>query len=341
MQKLSSGYRINSASDDAAGLAISNKLTTNIRSLTVAAQNTSEAKAMVGIAEGSADQVVSILERMKELATQAASANIGGDADKTQAEFQTLQQEIDRIVQSTNYQGTALLTGSFGSSYDTATSTLVGVTGIDNSGVNTGGAANGTYTLTQAGATVTLVSTTGISQALTAVAGVQTLNFSALGISLTTNGSFVTTANNFNGKTVVQAGTQATYQVGTGNNGYDHISISLTNIQTTALAGGALGTATIGTQGAAQAALGTVDTALNSVNSLLGTIGATVNRLDYTYNNLQATVQNYSASESAIKDVDMASEMTNFTKSQILEQAGTAMLAQANSSSQNILTLFK
>lgn len=346
MARLSSGLRINSASDDAAGLSISNKLDTNVRSLTVASQNVSEAKSMVGIAEGSADQVESIIERMKELATEAASSNVGtADIGKIQNEFGTLQQEITRIVGDTNYQGTALLTGTFGNTLDTTTTTAYGTTGIDATGINFGGAGTGTFTIAQALGVITITGPGGVSQTITSAAdGVQTLDFSALGISLTTNGSWVATNATLNGKLIVTAGGTAQYQVGSGNTANDSIQVSLGNLQLANL--GINGTtnlsnASLGSQTSAQSALDTIDSALNDVNNVLGSIGATVNRLDYTYNNLQTTITNFSASESAIKDVDMASEMTSFTKNQILEQAGTAMLAQANSTSQSILTLFK
>ncbi len=347
IERLSSGLRINSASDDAPGLAISNNLDSDVRSLTVASQNVSEAKAMVGIAEGSADQVESIIERMKELATQAASSNVGSsDIGMLSNEFGTLQQEITRIVGDTNYQGTDLLTGTFGSQLNTTTTNVTGTMGIDATGINFGGAATGTFTIAQtvAGA-ITLTGPKGVSQTVsTTTSGVQTLNFDALGITLTTNGSFNYSTQAINGKLIATTGGNASFQVGSGNTVNDSINVTLGNLQLANLGINGttnLGNASLGSQTTAQSALDTIDAALNDVNNVLGSIGATVNRLDYTYNNLQTTITNFSASESAIKDVDMASEMTSFTKNQILEQAGTAMLAQANSTSQNILTLFK
>ncbi|HOO46347.1 MAG TPA: hypothetical protein PLM29_08970, partial [Deltaproteobacteria bacterium] len=114
MERLSSGYRINHASDDAAGLSIANRLRTNVRSLTVASRNVSEARAMINTAEGAANQVEGILERMKELATQSASDNAATDRSKLQSEFTSLLAEVDRIVNDTEYQGTALIKGTFG-----------------------------------------------------------------------------------------------------------------------------------------------------------------------------------------------------------------------------------
>jgi len=351
MEKLSSGYRINSASDDAAGLAISNSLSSQTSALGVASQNTSEGKAMIGIAEGSADQIESILERMQQLATEAASANTGSDISSTQQEFASLQSEITRIVSSTQYQGTNLIDGTFGASLDTntANSTLLTATTISASGINVGAAisATDTYTVSQAGNAVTITDTHAGGAAITQTvvaggSGVQNLDFTTLGISLTTNASFSTTGGAGNTLTgnIKLTGNSATFQVGANNDaGVDTINVSLGNLSLTALG---LNASDLNTQADAETTLTALTgTALPAVNSVLATIGATSNRLGYAYNNLQSTIQNYSASLSAIKDVDMASEMTNFTKEQILEQAGTAMLAQANSSSQNILTLFK
>ncbi|MGC9325301.1 MAG: flagellin [Desulfomonilia bacterium] len=245
MEKLSSGFRINRASDDAAGLAIANRLRTNVRSLTVASRNVVEGKSMLQIAEGSVNQIEGILERMKELATQAASANASGDLDKLDAEYQTLLDEIDRISADAEYQTTPLLDGTFSGTFQVGSG---GTAGTDSMNV-------------------------GISTAVTTT-----------GLSLTSSA-----------------------------------------VDTTAHA---------------ISALTEIDTAIDSIAEVLGDIGAGMNRLDYTYSNLQVQIENFSASESVIRDADMAAEMVSFTKNQILLQAGTAMLAQANMSSQVVLSLF-
>jgi len=259
MEKLSSGYRINRASDDAAGLAIANRLRTNVRSLTVASRNVTEGKALLQIAEGSTSQIENILERMKELATQAASANTSAGADgdkaKLQAEFSKLIDEIDRIVDDTKYQGTKLLDGNFAGTFQ-----------VGASSVADGGGASQINIAIRIGSS----GTTGLSAANL---GVNTLNIS--------------------------------------------------------------------TAAGADTALGAIDDAIDDLAQVLGDIGAGMNRLDYTYSNLQVSIENFSAAESAIRDVDMASEMVTFTKTQILMQAGTAMLSQANMASQNVLSLFQ
>jgi flagellin len=244
MEKLSSGYRINRASDDAAGLAIANKLRGTVRSLTVASRNVSEGKALLAVAEGSAGKIEDILERMKELATQAASANASSDAGKINAEYSKLKLEITRISDSTKYQGVALLSSAY----------------------------------------------TG------------------------------------------------TFQVGSDNTTSSQIVIATSALT---LAGLSLDVTTLDTAANATTALASIDAAMSTLATTLGDIGAAMNRLDYTYSNIQVQIENFSASQSVIRDVDMASEMVSFTKNQILLQAGTAMLAQANTSSQGVLSLFR
>jgi flagellin len=243
MERLSSGYRINSAADDAAGLAVANRLRANVRSLTVASRNVDEAKSLLKVAEGATNQLEGILERMKELATQAASANTStADKSKLNAEYQQLILEIDRIVDDTDYQGAALLDGTF----------------------------------------------------------------------------------------------SGTFQVGTGAAAQDTINVAIGNLDSGTL--GANGT--LDTAANAVTELTAIDGAIDTLATSLGNIGAAMNRLDYTYANIQVSIENFSASESVIRDADMAAEMVGFTKNQILLQAGTAMLAQANMSSQVILSLF-
>lgn len=348
MERLSSGFRINRASDDAAGLAVANRLRTNIRSLTVASRNVTEAKAMVAIAEGAANQVEGILERMKELATQAASDNAALDRSKINAEFESLSAEIVRIVGDTEYQGTKLIDGTFGNALDEASSTAAvtdgSVEGLDASGIRLGGAAAGTFTISQTGTTISIAGPEGISQEVTAAAtGVQNLNFSALGITLNLNGNFDASNNALDTKTIVVEGGVGTYQVGSSNVATeDEISVSLGDLKIESLGSGAgsmISDVSLATRQDASAALTIIDDAIDAVGIVLGDIGAVVNRFDYTYSNLQITIENFSASESVIRDVDMAAEMVNFTKNQILLQAGTAMLAQANMSSQGVLSL--
>ena len=254
LERLSSGYRINRAADDAAGLAISSRLRAQIRSLQQAQRNTEQAIAMIQVAEGTLDQIHNILERLKELATEAASDTVGNeDRQQIQKEAQQLLAEIDRISQATKYADMPLL-------YSEASGVL------------------GTW--------------------------------------------------------VVQW--SATIQVGYSNNSYDKIEIEFYQIDT-----GSLGISGLNLENltSAQAALDALHAAIFSVADFRAQLGAYQNRLQYTASNLAVTVQNYVASDSTIRDTDMAQEMVNFTKNQILVQTSMAMLAHANALPQNILAL--
>jgi flagellin len=338
MEKLSSGYRINRASDDAAGLSVANRLRVEVRSLTVASRNVSEAKAMLNVAEGASNQIEGILERLKELATQSASDNAALDRDKINAEATALKAEINRIANDTKYQGTNLVTGTFGATSDWDGTTAVGV---DADGINIGGASAGVHTFTADATGITLANAaTGVSQFIATADiadGAQTLNFSAMGVTVTTNQDFVEGDFTLNADTVTVTAGDGVFQVGSGGTALqDTISVSLGDLTTAGLTLDALD---LSDRTGAVAALGLVDNAIDAIGTTLGNMGAAMNRMDYTYNNLQISIENFSASQSVIRDLDMAAEMVSFTKNQILLQAGTAMLAQANMSSQGVLSL--
>jgi len=337
MERLSSGYRINRAADDAAGLSIANRLRTNTRSLTVASRNVTEAKSMITTAEGAANQVEGILERMKELATQSASDNAATDRTKIQSEFSALKQEIDRIVNDTEYQGTSLLKGTFGNGVSSFTS--VAADGLVTSGIVVTGASAGTYTINDASGTMS-ISNGSITQTVTGVvAGSGTINFDKLGVTLNLNTDYTLGDLDNDTITVTQSACGGLFQVGSSNDiAADRIGVNLGDLRSSTLLGSNV---SMDTRANASTALKTIDDAIDKVNVVLGDMGASINRLDYTSSNLKVSIENFSASESVIRDVDMASEMVSFTKNQILMQAGTAMLAQANSASQNVLTLLR
>ncbi len=336
MERLSSGYRINHASDDAAGLSIANRLRTNVRSLTVASRNVNEAKSMVNVAEGAANQVEGILERLKELATQAASDNASTDRDKINSEASTLLNEIDRIVNDTEYQGTVLLTGNFGNGLS---SVSVGGSGLGSSDFSVGGAAAATYTF-NVSSTNLAITGNNITQTVTVTSeGAQTINFDKLGITINADSDFSVAGLDGDTITVTAGACGGVFQVGSGNdNSADTIGVTLGDLTTSSLGVSGI---SLSDRSSASSALSTIDSAINTVNNKLGDMGAAINRLDYAYSNLQVTIENFQSSESVIRDVDMASEMVSFTKNQILEQAGVAMLAQANMSSQGVLTLMR
>ena len=358
MAKLSSGYRINHASDDAAGLSIANRLRTNTRSLTVASRNVTEARAMVSTAEGAANEVEGILERMKELATQSASDNAASDRSKIQSEFEALLAEVDRIVNDTEYQGTALIKGTFGNEISSSAGFAANegagasapATGEDNvtSRINVGGAEAAIYTITSATANTLTLTTSGTGvevssqtvelKASGGTIGAQTVNFDKLGVSINLDSQFADDDLDAATFTVTAGTCGGVFQVGSSNSlAADTIGVNLGDMQASALG---ISNIDLSTRSGASAALTTIDSAIDTVNDVLGDMGAAINRMDYTYSNLQVSIANFSASESVIRDVDMASEMVSFTKNQILAQAGTAMLAQANMASQNVLSLF-
>lgn len=251
LQRLSSGFRINSAKDDAAGYAIANSFKAKISSLKVAYQNANESNSMLQVADGAYNKVQDILIRMKDLATQAAGGQITND-NRTllNTEFTQLQSELDRISKGSTYNGVTLV-------FSTATGTAA---------------------------------------------------------------SF-------------------TFQIGASTGASDRIGVSLKGVSSASLA---ISTNVgIGSAASASSAMDAIDTALTSVNSYMAEVGAYQNRLQYTMDNLNTMIENYSSSESAIRDVDMAAEVTEFTKNQILQQSGMAMLAQANSAPQQILTLLR
>ncbi|MFZ5623206.1 MAG: flagellin [Gemmatimonadota bacterium] len=341
IQKLSSGFRINRASDDAAGLAIANRLRSDIRSLQAAQRNAAQATAMLQIADGAVNTISTMVDRLKELATQANSASIGTEANKLSAEYKKIVDEIDRIVSTTKYQGTTLLNGSFGSTLNTA-STALAVAAVEK--IDVSGASAGSYTINGGGTTATMTNGT-VTQVVTGLpaSGAGAVAFSRFGITVQLKASYAGNALVLDGTNVtVGATTTANFMVSSSGSyaGNDLVSLGTVDLRVSTLG---LSTAAnaLDTQAGAQAQLAALDTATGIINDAIGAIGAALSRFDYATSNVASTVQNFSAAESVIRDADMAYEMTVFTKNQILQQAGTAMLAQANQAPQAILQLLR
>jgi len=341
--RLSSGYQINRAADDAAGLGIANKLRADVRSLKQASRNAEQATALLQVAEGATQVIAGIVDRMKELAAQSASSNSGSRAT-LQAEFNTLRTEIARIVDTTKYQGNTLLNGSMGNEIDAATGTLDDNALVQASTIQINGTLAGTYTIDAVDAThMSIADADGNVQVVqVATTGEQTVNFDRFGVSFRTATAFdITDPTDWTASTVVvAAGTSAASFLVSASGDYsgqDLVNVSTSmDLTTTALG---IDASDISTQSGAQAALAALDGAIDTINSALATIGATQNRIDFAFDNVKTTIENYSAAESTIRDADMAAEMSEFTKNQILQQAGTAMLAQANVASQSVLKL--
>ena len=256
MERLSTGKRINSASDDAAGLAISARMTAQIKGLDQAARNANDAIAMIQTADGASIEVANMLQRMRELAIQSISdTNTKADRDNLSLEFVALQSEIDRISTTTQWNGENILDGSAGKDKDGVVSYQIGSNADQTISVALGNWAPGG-------------------------GGVFKNDISANGISLDTSADRA-------------------------------------------------------------AALSTIDLAINDINTQRATYGATMNRLEYVVDNLANVSQNAAASRSRVEDADYAIETTELARTQIIQQAGTAMLAQANQSAQSVLQLLK
>jgi flagellin len=339
--KLSSGYAINSASDDAAGLAISEKMRAQISGLNTASKNSQDAISLLQTAEGSLDETQSILQRMRELAVQSSSDTNDSTVDRAalDQEFQQLKNEVNDIASQTQFNGMNLLDGSFGVGVDTTVtnSTIFAVAGVTS--VTASGVANDTYTFADDGTDLTVtrasdgkvVTLTGGSPAT----GSGTLSISDFGITIQLSSGY--TSGDLDASVIaMDAGTGG--QIQTGANAGDNLSISISAMDATALG---VGTSSVSDSTNAQAAITAVNTAINAVSTQRSYMGALENRLSDKVSNLNTSAENLQAAESRIRDVDMAQEMTTYTQNNILVQASTAMLAQANSAPQSVLKLLQ
>lgn len=287
------------------------------------------------------DQIGNMLVMLKELATQAASANAGSNLDKINAEGDKLIDEIDRIATSTEYAGSTLLNGTFGVTVTGSVTALpsadlTSATGLKQSEVYTVSAA-------QNGAAINVTVTTGDgSQTVNSVAiptgsNTSSVYLSSFGLTLEFNANLDSaTAGTLTGTSTGNS----YFQIGADNQTDNRIAVALGNVMGVDTDGLNLTKGQLDTAAEAQDFLTTIDTAIGSLSDVRGDIGAYMNRLGYAAANLASTIENVTASESVIRDVDMAAEMMQFTKNQILLQSGTAMLAQANLAPQQVLALF-
>jgi flagellin len=264
LEKLSSGFRINRAADDAAGLAISEGLRSQIGGLKVSARNSQDGISVLQTAEGALTETHSILQRMRDLTVQAsnAGANDANSQAALQTEADALATELGRIAGKTSFNGVNLLDGKYGDGVSTGAGTSTGVFQV-------GYASGDTITVS--------IKSAG--------AGATAKGFTAADLVVGT----ATTANSLTGATAITD----------------------------------------------------LDSAIKSVSTARANLGALQNRFEHVVNSVNISIENLSASESRIRDTDMAQEMTSFTRSQILTQAGTAMLAQANSAPQGVLSLLR
>ena len=346
LERLSSGLRINRAADDAAGLGISQNMRAQISGLRMGSRNASQAVNLVQTAEGAMVEIHNMLERMRELAVQASSDSVT-DTDRgyLDSEYNQLSSEIDRIADATKYNGVALVNGSYSGntvSFASAQTTADADLGVQKIELN--GAAAGVFTITDASGTSIQMTDGTITQSVTIAADpgegeTITVNFSQLGITLTLNEAY--DDQDLEGTIItVDAGSGGSFQIGADNDANNRITFSIGNLKATGSTLGLSGTG-VSTRSAAQSALDSLDTAIGAVNGERATLGAVQNRLGYTIASSNNTAENLQASESQIRDADFALEVSLFTRNQVLVQAGTAMLAQANSTSQNVLSLLR
>lgn len=362
VERLSSGLRINRAADDAAGLSISEKLRTQVRGLAQAQKNAQDGISMIQTAEGAMTEIHDMLQRMRELSIQAANDTLGSqDRQAINTELQQLKTEIDAVRDRTKFNGKALLTGALITSQSGGTAqagtvvvaaTNTSITKVDVSQARAGD----TYTITNNAGVLTLTrASDGASTQFTLGAigagGSQVIDFGYLGVKITVSSVSGETAANvgtgLNGLTVITgAGSgSANFQVGaqatdTMTVGFNQVSISALGL-TTALSNFNTNYMNSTAVSYAQALTNALDSAISTLSDIRSNLGASQNRLEHAINNIAVSYENTVAAESRIRDADMAQEMATFTRNQILQQAGMAILAQANQVPQSVLTLLR
>lgn len=345
IEKLSSGLRINRAGDDAAGLAISEKMRAQVRGLDQASRNSQDGISLIQTAEGALNETHSMLQRMRELVVQSNNdTNTAADRSSIKQEVDALITEITDTAVRTEFNTQKLLTGTLGIKAD-GTGTAEAALKAAGVSIDASGSKAGTFTITAAGTDITLASG-GVSQTITTAAANAysgTLNFDKLGVKLTSTATVDYTAAAITGDTIVTSGNSATIQIGA--NQSQTLSLQFNDMQSTAL-GTAVGTrvSNIDVTNAGQSfntRLQIVDDAMKQVSDERSKMGAIQNRLEHTINNLNTSSENLSAAESRVRDVDMAKEMMEQSKNSILAQAAQAMLAQANQQPQGVLQLLR
>ena len=358
MERLSTGLRINSAKDDAAGLAISSKMTSQIRGLNQAVRNANDAISMIQVAEGAMKEVTNMFQRMRELAVQSISdSNTANDRTALNNEFVQLNAEIQRVAGNTQWNGTNILDGD-----STSTTFQVGANASQTIDVDFGtlGAnitSSVTYAQAATGATAVVDFTGTFKDGDQIVFKTEAGNTIKIDVNSTlaghlnsTNSSGTGTAAAVTGYTLAASTSAGNVEtsVAVANNGNLTItgatesgtaSFTISDVSVGRGTQEAVNTADITDSTKAASALGTLDDAIKAVNSTRAGLGASMSRLEYASDNLQNVAQNTGAARSRILDADYAGETTELARTQIIQQAATAMLAQANQSQQSVLSL--
>ncbi|MFN0145897.1 MAG: flagellin [Dehalococcoidia bacterium] len=361
LEKLSSGYRINRAADDAAGLGISEKMRAQIRGNGQALRNSQDGISMIQTAEGAMDEIHSILQRARELSVQAANGTLDLNARQSVGtELVALQAEINRIAAVTQFNGQFLLNGSLTTSQSGGT---VGVGTVVAAGTNTSvtaidvsaAKASTTYTMTNAAGVLTLDDGLGNSQAITlaaiAASSSQVINFGTLGVKVTVSSVAGETAANvglgLTGLTIITAAGSGSVAFQVGANVGNTMTVAMADVQATTATGLNLafwavsGVGSVDTLANANARLTEIDAAINTLNTRRSNLGAAQNRLEHTVASLGVAVENLSAAESRIRDADVAELSSKMVSNQILQQAGVSVLSQANQAPQAVLSLLR
>ena len=379
MERLSTGQRINSAGDDAAGLAISSRMTSQVNGLNMAVRNANDAISMVTTADGAYIEGTAMMQRMRELAVQAASGTMSStDRTALDTEFQALSTQIETIGANTQWNGTQILddtggsTGSFafqvGANASQTITTDFGSLSSGNTAVIDSNLPDNNGSETDAIALVTITGTLvdgdQISFMINSKPVVWTINstdVTTLGGNATTaaNGTvaFGTTAQgysaNYTAATTLDGGADTATALaiaGTSTTGQFSItatgsanteSFTLSNVRVTRGITADTARVAITTVEQSTAAINALDTAITAMNTQRATFGAAINRLEYASDNLGNVSQNTSASRSRVLDADYAAETTELARTQIIQQAATAMLSQANQQAQSVLALLK
>ena len=373
MQRLSSGLRVNSAKDDAAGLAIAERMNTQVKGLAVASRNANDGISLAQTAEGALGKVGDMLQRMRELAVQAGNAtNSKTDRKALQAELKQLRDEVDRVAKTTSFNGQKVLDGSFtgavfqvgansgdnitvgalaNTKVDKLGKSMYGTTGVTSLGATnvSGAAVTGTITITVKGAN----NTTGISSTLAADSNrteeealgqiLAEINVKSADTGVTAflekDGSKYTISYRSTSDT---AGTTAAAAISVaGASTVLNTALTVGTSSITAAAAVGIDKVDIGTQAGAWEALQRIDNAIDKVNSARGELGAIQTRFEKTVENIDIQNENVTAARGRVVDADFAQETANLSRTQILQQAGTAMVAQANQLPQQVLSLLR
>ena len=351
MQRLSSGLRINSAKDDAAGLAIADRFTSQIKGLNQAARNANDAISLTQTAESAMGSVTDNLQRIRELAVQSANAtNSTTDRAALQTEVTQLKAEIDRVASQTNFNGTKLLDGSFSSALfqvGANAGETIAVSGLQNS--TTAALGSVTSASTQSAVVSGLTTTATVLTDFT-VNGTDIGALAAVGTSQERAAQVVDAVNKIATTTGVNAYLDSTTsRIVMTSNATITLAGSAGGLAATGFTAGATASATvtglttldISSYAGASQAIRQSDSALQQMSTSRANIGALQTRFSSTVANLQSASENMSASRSRIQDTDYAAETASLTRGQILQQAGMAMLAQANQAPNQVMTLLR